>query len=140
MFKMIKALLLGVVVMAAAGCASRYQDLPVREGTVKQAQHSMQKVFTPSVGGAAGGAAIGGLAANRIGKGSGRKWATAAGILAGGAIGAKAAGEYKMVPYSLIVFQDNHSLSEYRVAVEGHWQPGMLIRYSVDEAGQVILR
>lgn len=140
MLKTIHAVIIGLIILAISGCATRYADLPVREGTVKESQHSMQKVFTPSMGGAAAGAAIGGVAANRIGKGSGRKWATAAGILAGGAIGAKGAGEYKMVPYSLIVFQDNKSLDEHRAAVEGHWQPGMLIRYSVSEDGDLILR
>ena len=39
-----------------AGCASPYQNLPVRTGTVTETQQSLRKVFQPSAGGAALGA------------------------------------------------------------------------------------
>ena len=38
------------------GCATPYQSLPVRTGTVTETQQSLRKVFQPSAGGAAAGA------------------------------------------------------------------------------------
>lgn len=49
------------------------------------------KSNTPKIAGAIGGAAIGGLLGHQVGKGNGKKWATAVGALAGGALGASAA-------------------------------------------------
>ena len=79
-----------------AGCASPYQNLPVRTGTVTETQQSLRKVFQPSAGGAAAGAAVGGVVGNQIGKGNGRKVATALGVLGGAVVGAGAAGHPPM--------------------------------------------
>ena len=49
-----------------AGCASPYQNLPVRTGTVTETQQSLRKVFQPSAGGAAAGAAAGGVVGHQI--------------------------------------------------------------------------
>ena len=65
------------------GCATPYQSLPVRTGTVTETQQSLRKVFQPSAGGAAAGAAVGGVVGHQIGKGNGRKVATALGVLGG---------------------------------------------------------
>ena len=47
------------------GCATPYQSLPVRTGTVTETQQSLRKVFQPSAGGAAAGAAVGVATANQ---------------------------------------------------------------------------
>ena len=52
------------------GCATPYQSLPVRTGTVTETQQSLRKVFQPSAGGAAAGAAVGGVVGHQIGKGN----------------------------------------------------------------------
>lgn len=49
------------------------------------------KSNTPMIAGAVGGAALGGLLGHQVGKGNGKKWATAVGAIAGGALGASAA-------------------------------------------------
>lgn len=123
-----------------AGCASPYQNLPVRTGTVTETQQSLRKVFQPSAGGAAAGAAVGGIAGNRIGKGNGRKLATVLGVVAGAAVGSAAAGTEKMVPYSIVSFRDNATGQMYEAAIDGQWYPGMAIRYSLTEEGKLVLR
>lgn len=123
-----------------AGCASPYQNLPVRTGTVTETQQSLRKVFQPSAGGAAAGAAAGGVVGHQIGKGNGRKVATALGVLGGAAVGAAAAGTEKMVPYSIVSFRDNETGQMYEAAIDGPWRPGMAIRYSLTEDGKLVLR
>ena len=49
------------------------------------------KSSTPKIVGALGGAALGGLLGNQVGNGNGKKWATAVGAIAGGALGASVA-------------------------------------------------
>ena len=122
------------------GCATPYQSLPVRTGTVTETQQSLRKVFQPSAGGAAAGAAVGGVVGNQIGKGSGRKVATALGVLGGAAVGAAAAGTEKMVPYSIVSFRDNETGQMFEAAIDGPWRPGMAIRYSLTEDGKLVLR
>ena len=123
-----------------AGCASPYQNLPVRTGTVTETQQSLRKAFQPSAAGAAAGAAVGGVVGNRIGKGSGRRVATALGVLGGAAVGAAAAGTEKMVPYSIVSFRDNETGQMFEAAIDGPWRPGMAIRYSLTEDGKLVLR
>lgn len=123
-----------------AGCATSYQHLPVRTGTVTETQQSLRKVFQPSAGGAAAGAAVGGVVGHQIGKGSGRKIATVLGVLGGAAVGSAAAGSEKMVPYSIVSFRDNETGQMYEAAIDGPWRPGMAIRYSLTEDGKLVLR
>lgn len=123
-----------------SGCASPYLNLPVREGTVVDARYSMRQEFRPSTGGALAGGALGGVAGRQIGKGSGRKVATALGILAGASLGATAGGSTQMVPISLLVVRDNFDGREFRISVDGQWRPGMVMRYSVAQDGQFIVR
>lgn len=128
------------LIFVLAGCASRYQNLPVRTGTVTETQQSLRKVFQPSAGGAAAGAAVGGIAGNQIGKGNGRKLATVLGVVAGAAVGGAAAGTEKMVPYSIVSFRDNITGQMYEAAIDGQWYPGMAIRYSLTDEGKLVLR
>lgn len=74
------------------------------------------------------------------GKGSGRKVATALGVLGGAAVGAAAAGTEKMVPYSIVSFRDNETGQMFEAAIDGPWRPGMAIRYSLTEDGKLVLR
>jgi uncharacterized protein YcfJ len=130
-----------ISVMLIAGCASPYKDLPVREGTITDSRQSLRAVFKPSVGGAAAGAAVGGVAANQlVGKGTGKKLATVLGTLGGAAAGAVAGGTQEMVPYSQVAFRDDATGEEFRGAVDGQWQVGMRVRFSVAPDGKIILR
>lgn len=129
-----------LLVALLAGCATSYQHLPVRTGTVVQTQESLRTVFQPSAAGAAAGAAIGGVAGHQIGKGNGRKVATVLGVLGGAAVGGTAAGKTRAVPYSIVAFRDNASGQIYEAAMDGSWRPGMAIRYSITEDGKLVLR
>lgn len=132
-----------ILLLAAfvSGCATtNYQNLPIRAATVVDSQQSLRKVFTPSAGGAAAGALAGGVVGNQIGKGSGRKVATALGVIGGAAVGGTVAGTEKMVPYSIVYFRDNQSGEVYSANLDGQWQPGMGIRYSITEEGKLVLR
>ena len=77
------------LVLAAAlltGCATNpHQSLPVRLGTVIETQQGLRPEFQPSTGGAVVGGVAGGLIGSQIGKGSGKKWATAIGVVGGAA-------------------------------------------------------
>lgn len=128
------------VLATLGGCATPYKDLPVRDGTITDSRQSLRKVFKPSAGGAAAGAAVGGVAGNQIGKGNGKKVATALGILAGAAAGATAAGTEEMVPYSQVAFRDDASGEVFRGALDGQWQVGMRVRFSVAPDGKIIIR
>ena len=70
-----------------AGCASPYQNLPVRTGTVTETQQSLRKVFQPSAGGAAAGAAVGVAVAGPVGVVVGSTLGGIAGALGGAAAG-----------------------------------------------------
>lgn len=135
-----KSFLVGFVALATLfGCAT-YRDLPVRDGTITDSRQSLKKVFKPSIGGAAAGAAVGGVAGNQIGKGSGKKVATVLGVLAGAAAGATAGGTEEMVPYSQVAFRDDATGEEFRGALDGQWQVGMKVRFSVAPDGKIVIR
>jgi hypothetical protein len=137
----IKKALLGIATAAImTGCATSYQNLPVHTGTIVYSQLTMRKVFTPSLGGAAVGATLGGVAGNQIGKGNGRKAARIVGILAGAAAGGMAAGSETLVPTSIVTFQDNQSKEHYHGTIEGKWDVGMAVLYSVTPDGKVVIR
>lgn len=129
-----------LMAMILTGCATSYDNLPLRTGTVLDTQQSMRKVFQPSAAGAAAGAAAGGVIGNQIGKGSGRKIATALGVLGGAAMGGTMAGTEKMVPYSIVTWRDNETGKIYEAAIDGPWRPGMVLRYSLTETGKLVLR
>lgn len=142
MIKKFTAIMLTAVALTGiSGCASMsYESLPVHVGTIIDSSPSMRREFTPSLGGAAAGAAVGGLAGNRIGKGNGRKAATVVGLLAGAAVGGQAAGSYQMVPISIVTFRDNITNQHYHGPLDGQWVKGMAIRYSVTQDGTIVLR
>lgn len=141
LMKKMKSFLLALMVLATlGGCATQYKDLPVRDGTITDSRQSLRKVFKPSAGGAAAGAAVGGVAGNQIGKGNGKKVATALGILAGAAAGAAAAGTEEMVPYSQVAFRDDATGEVFRGALDGQWQVGMRVRFSVAPDGKIVIR
>lgn len=131
--KLSKLLVIAAVAMLTA-CATMAEKnaAPVRTATVIDSQHSIRKVFTPSVGGAAAGAAAGGLLGNQIGKGNGRKLATALGAVAGGVAGGAAAGTESTVPISLIIARDDATGELFRLTLDGTWNNGMKLRYSKD--------
>lgn len=62
------------------------QEMSVRRGTITQVRMVVLQEEASGVG-AVAGAALGGLAANNIGKGRGRAAATVAGAVAGGLVG-----------------------------------------------------
>ena len=86
------------------------------------------------------GAALGGVVGHQFGGGSGKKVATALGILAGAAAGATAAGTEELVPYSQVAFRDDASGEVFRGALDGQWQVGMRVRFSVAPDGKIIIR
>lgn len=123
-----------------SGCALQYRNLPVREGTITDSRQSLRAVYKPSVGGAVAGAAVGGVVGSQVGKGNGKRLATVVGVLGGAAAGAAAGGSEEMVPYSQVAFRDDYTGEEFRGAIDGQWQVGMRIRFSVAEDGRVIIR
>lgn len=132
---------LGMAVLAMlSGCAMQYRNLPVRQGTITDSRQSLRPVYKPSGTGAAVGAVAGGVVGSQVGRGNGKKLATVAGILGGAAVGAAAGGSEELVPYSQVAFRDDFSGEEFRGAIDGQWQVGMKIRFSVAEDGKVILR
>lgn len=132
------------LVLAAAlltGCATNpHQSLPVRLGTVIETQQGLRPEFQPSTGGAVVGGVAGGLIGSQIGKGSGKKWATAIGVVGGAAVGAGAAGSTKMVSFVNVTFRDNVDGTLYDADLSGPWRPGMAIRYSLTPDGKLVLR
>jgi surface antigen len=71
--KIFKGLAVGVMALALAGCQQGgYSDMGPKQGV-----------------GTLGGAVIGGLAASQIGGGTGRLWATGAGVLLGALVGSE---------------------------------------------------
>ncbi len=133
-----QALILATLAIAA-GC-STVANLPVRTGTISQSDASMRQVFKPSAGGAVAGAAVGGAAGHQIGKGRGKKVATVLGALAGATAGAKMAGTTEMVPVSIIAFRDDATGEVFRGTIDGAWQPGMKIRFSVTAENKIVVR
>lgn len=134
--------LLALVILASAflaGCASPYKDLPIRRGTVIEAQPSLRMVYHPNANGAAVGALLGGVVGHQIGNGSGRKIATTLGVLSGATVGA-ATGRREMVPFTMLRFRDDTSGEMYDAEIDGAWQPGMAIRYSLTADGMLVLR
>ncbi len=134
-----RKLFLVATLAIASGCAT-IADLPVRTGTISESHASMRQVFKPSAQGAAVGAAAGGIAGNQIGKGKGRKAATVLGVLAGATAGAAMAGTKEMVPTSLVAFRDDHTGEVFRGTLDGAWQPGMKVRFSVTAQNKLVIR
>ena len=127
----IKLLLSAVLLCVLAACATHTQQLPLRTATVIEARQSMRAVTTPSLGGAAVGAAVGGVAGNQIGKGSGRKVATVLGLAGGTAIGAAAGSRTSMVPTTWVVLRDDVTGEVLNTDLDGAWQVGMRVRFSI---------
>ncbi len=123
----------------ASGCAS-LAELPVRTGTISSASASMRPVFKPGVGGAAAGAAIGGVAGHQVGKGRGKKVATVLGALAGATAGAAMTGTTEMVPTSMVALRDDATGEQFQGTLDGNWQPGMKLRFSVRKDQTIIMR
>lgn len=123
-----------------AACAGPYAELPIYTATVTDVQKSMRKEFRGDAGGALLGAAAGGALGNQFGKGKGNKAATAVGALLGASTGAAMAGTEYMVPYSVVTYRDPQSGQLRRSAVDGMWEKGMAIRYSVKRNGEILLR
>lgn len=131
---------LAAAALALAGGCATVADLPVRDGTISASQASMRQVFKPGAGGAVAGAAIGGAAGHQVGKGRGKKAATVLGVLAGAAAGAAMTGTKEMVPTSMVVFRDDATGEEFRGILDGNWQPGMKLRFSVKEDHSIVVR
>lgn len=139
MYTRIRHILILVTLAIASGC-STVANLPVRTGTISQSDASMRVAFKPSAGGAAAGALVGGAAGKQIGKGRGKKAATVLGVLAGATAGAAVAGTKEMVPVSIVAFRDDVTGEEFRGTLDGAWQPGMKVRFSVTADNKIVVR
>ncbi len=131
---------LAIAVLGITSACATVADLPVRTGTISESQASLKQVFKPSAAGAAVGAAAGGVAGNQIGKGRGKKAATALGVLAGATAGMAMAGTKEMVPVSMVAFRDDSTGEVFRGTLDGAWQTGMKIRFSVTADNKIVIR
>lgn len=121
------------------GCAL-FPELPVRTGTIVDSAPSMREVFVPTATGAAVGGAAGGILGHQVGKGSGKTAATVAGALVGAATGAAVGGSKKLVPTSIVTIKDDSTGEVLKTALDGSWQPGMKIQFSIDDSRRFIMR
>ena len=77
------------------------------------------------------GAAVGGVAGHQIGKGRGKKVATVLGLAGGSVLGAAVGSRTSMVPTTWVVLQDDVTGEVLNTDLDGAWQVGMRVRFSI---------
>lgn len=131
-------LVLGALLLS--GCASMFQTLPVRMGTIDSSAQTICKEYKLNAAGAAAGAAAGGVVGHQIGDGNGRRAATALGVLAGALAGAAAGATEIDVPCAVLMIKDDATGEVFMAKLKGGWKVGMKIQFSVGANQQVIAR